>query len=201
MVGYPQAMPRDVLPRFTLEPLIYSSAETEQRFPHAVRMIARSYVGFYERGILNDAAVSLGPFRHTNFNRIETFHFATVDAAAEMAELIASQRLDRLSRNSTQSSSRGDVAAEWRRIAEEREVILHWGRTTGMTGQVVAHYRVERHLGSCSYDAHRAAAKLLAERAKVSIHEPMNSAGVMIEWAEREHRAWFWRCCRECHYL
>jgi plasmid stabilization system protein ParE len=191
-------MPRDVLPKFIPEPRVYSSAETEQRYPHAVRLIARSYVGFYERGLLNDTAANL---RHHHFNRIETFHFITVDAAAEMAELIASQCLDRLSRNSTQGSNRGDVAAEWRRIAEEREGILQWGRTTGMTGQVVAHYRAERHLGSCSYGAHVAAARLLAERAKVSIHDPMNHAGVMIEWAEREHRAWFWRCCRDGHYL
>src|SRR4051812_29947846 len=98
-------MPRDVLPRFTPEPLIYSSAETEQRYPHAVRLIARSFVGFCERGLLNDTAASLGPFRHTNFNRVETFNFGTADAAAEMAELIASHRLDRLSRNSSQGSS------------------------------------------------------------------------------------------------
>ncbi len=194
-------MPRDVLPKFIPEPRMYSSAETEQRFPHAVRLIARSYVGFHERGILNDTAASLGPFRHNNFNRIETFHFVTADAAAEMSEVITSQRLDRLSPNSTQGSSRGDVAAEWRRIAEEREVILAWGRKTGMLGQVVAHYRAERHLGACSYRAHVEAARLLTDRAKVSIGEPMNYAGVMIEWAEREHRAWFWRCCRDGHYL
>jgi hypothetical protein len=194
-------MPRDALPKFTPEPILYSSAETEQRYPHAVRLIARSYVGFHERGLLNDAATSLGPFRHNNWNRIETFRFATADAAAEMAEMIASQRLDRLSRNSTQGSSRGDVAAEWRRIAEEREVILAWGRKTGMTGQVAAHYRAERHYGSCSYRAHVEAARLLIDRAKASIDEPVNHAGVMIEWAEREHRAWFWRCCRDGHYL
>ena len=194
-------MPRDVLPKFTPEPIIYSSAETEQRFPHAVRLIARSYVGFNERGLINDTAASLGPFRHNSFNRIETFHFKTADSAAEMGELIASQRLDRLSRNSTQGSCRGDVAAEWRRIAEEREDILAWGRKAGMLGQVVSHYRAERHLGSCSYRAHVETAKLLAERTMVSIDDPMNSSGVMIEWAEREHRAWFWRCCRDGHYL
>lgn len=194
-------MPRDVLPKYAPEPIIYSSAETEQRYPHAVRLIARSYVGFYERGILNDTAASLGPFRHHHFNRIETFHFVTADAAAELAELIASQRLDRLSKNSSQGSSRGEVAAEWRRIAEEREAILAWGRAAVMLGQVVAHYRAERHLGACSYRAHIESAKLLSEWAKVSIDDPMNYSGVMIEWAEREHRGWFWRCCRDGRYL
>lgn len=194
-------MPRDVLPKYAPEPIIYSSVETEQRYPHAIRLIARSYVDFYERGILNDTAMSLGPFRHNHFNRFETFSFATIDASVEMAELIASQRLDRLFRNSNHGSSRGDVIAEWRRIAEEREGILAWGRRTGLLGQVVAHYRAERHLGSCSYRAHVEATKLLVERAKVSIDDPMNYSGVMVEWAEREHRAWFWRCCRDGHYL
>lgn len=194
-------MPRDALPKFVPEPIIYSSAETEQRFPHAVRLIARSYVGFHERGILNDAANALGPFRHNNWNRIETFRFTKADTAAELAELIASQRLDRLYRNSARSSSRGDVAAEWRRIGEEREAILAWGRKTRELMQVVSHYRFERRMGSCSYQAHVASARLLVERVNTAIDDPMNFAGVFIEWAEREHRAWFWRCCRDGHYL
>jgi len=107
----------------------------------------------YERGLLYDTAASLGPFRHTNFNRIETVHFVTADAAGEMAELIASHCLNRLFLNSAQGSGRDDVVAEWRRIAAEREVILAWGRKTGIVGQVAAHYRAERHYGSCSCEA------------------------------------------------
>jgi hypothetical protein len=34
-----------------------------------------------------------------------------------------------------------------------------------------------------------------------SISDAMNHAGELIEWAEREHRDWFWRCCRDHHRL
>ena len=148
-------MPRDALPKFVPEPIIYSSAETEQRYPHAVRLIARSYVGFHERGILNDAANALGPFRRNNWNRIETFRSARADAAAEMAEVIEGQRLDRLHRSSAQGSSRGDVTAEWRRIGEEREVILlgvarparwHMSSLTTDSRDTSAHVRTKRTL-------------------------------------------------------
>jgi hypothetical protein len=40
-----------------------------------------------------------------------------------------------------------------------------------------------------------AAAKLI-EKLHPAVDDPVNHAGVCIEWAEREHREWFWRCCR-----
>ena len=180
--------------------LALSSAETERLYPYPARMIARSFVGFHERGVLNETAQRIGQLRHSSFNCVETFRFTTADRAAEMAELITSKRLDRLSRNSAQGSSREEVAAEWKRIAEERETILEWGRVTGMLREVVALYRFERHMGSWSYHAHVEAAKLI-DKAHPPIFDPMNLAGVMIEWSEREHREWFWRCCRDGHCL
>ena len=54
-------------------------------------------------------------------------------------------------------------------------------------------YRFERRRGAFSYLAHRAAAKAI-EQIDPSVEDAMTYAGVCIEWAEREHRAWFWRC-------
>jgi hypothetical protein len=34
-----------------------------------------------------------------------------------------------------------------------------------------------------------------------AIDDPMTCAGVCIEWAEREHRQWFWRCTRDHQLL
>lgn len=83
---------------------------------------------------------------------------------------------------------------------DDRELILTWGRTTGLLREVVQEYRFERRQGAPSSEAHVAASKLL-ERADPSLDDPLTFAGVMIEWAEREHRAWFWRCCRDHHLL
>ena len=82
----------------------------------------------------------------------------------------------------------------------EREEILAWGRATGMMREVVQEYRFERHSGTYSYKAHEAAARLI-ENAYPTIADPLNYAGVLIEWSEKEHRAWFWHCCRDGQHL
>ena len=66
--------------------------------------------------------------------------------------------------------------------------------------EVVQEYRFSRRQGDCSNTAHENASGVVA-KADPSIADPMNHAGVLIEWAEREHREWFWRCCRKHHVL
>ena len=39
------------------------------------------------------------------------------------------------------------------------------------------------------------------EKAHPTIADPLNYAGILIEWAERQNRDWFWRCCRDHHTL
>jgi hypothetical protein len=92
------------------------------------------------------------------------------------------------------------VAAEWIRIEQERQTILAWGRSTRILRDVVQEYRFERHMGSRSSTAHEAAARLVA-KADPSIADPLAYARVLIEWAERQHRCWFWRGCRGDHVL
>ena len=85
-------------------------------------------------------------------------------------------------------------------MAGEREAILAWARSTFMLQEIVQEYRFERRQGSYSSMAHIAAARLI-ERRHPAIGNTMTYAGVCIEWAEREHRDWFWRCCRNHHLL
>ncbi len=44
---------------------------------------------------------------------------------------------------------------------------------------------------------------LLTRRREIvaTVADPLAYAGHIIEWAEREHLVWFWRCCREHHVL
>ena len=84
--------------------------------------------------------------------------------------------------------------------AIEREAILDWGRATGLLREVVQQYRFERRQGADSAAAYGEAAKLVAA-ADPRIEDPSKYAHVMIAWAENEHRAWFWRCCRDGHIL
>jgi hypothetical protein len=69
-----------------------------------------------------------------------------------------------------------------------------------MLREVVQQYRFERHAGRHSCNAHQAAAQLI-EKAYPTIADPFNYAGVLIEWSEKEHRSWFWRCCQDHHVL
>lgn len=88
------------------------------------------------------------------------------------------------------------------RLADEmeRETILDWARASGLLREVVQQYRFERRQGADSRAAHCEAAKLVAA-ADPRIVDPLKYAHVMVAWAEREHRAWFWRCCRDGHRL
>jgi len=177
-----------------------TSAELEQAFPHATSIIRRGHWTATEQAELNDWMRQFGDTRCGDFNSVRRYHFTCPQQAAALREHALDLRLHRLRANCTYGATREEMALEWERVAAEREEILAWGRTTGMTRQVVAHYRAERHVGSYSYTAHFAAAKLI-EKAHPTIADPRNHAGVMIEWAEREHRSWFWRCCRGLHHL
>jgi hypothetical protein len=66
--------------------------------------------------------------------------------------------------------------------------------------EIVQAYRFERRQGAFSSAAHAAAAKLV-EKMDPSIGDPLTYADVCFEWAEREHRQWFWRCTRDHHLL
>ena len=85
-------------------------------------------------------------------------------------------------------------------LCDERQAILAWGRAEkGRTMEVVQSYRFARR-GGCYNNAHEDAAKTVVAL-DATVADPKNYAGVLIEWAEREHRAWFWRCCGEHHVL
>ena len=181
-------------------PSYNSSAEIERAFPHATQVIRRGHWMVYEQAEANAMLSKLGEYRSGCFNGVCTFRFMQPEPVAAFAEYAFEKRLHRLKPNSTHGATREEVALEWERRAAEREEILAWGRTSGMTRQVVAHYRAERHVGAWSWPAHLAAARLI-EKAHPTIADPGHYAGVMIEWAEREHRSWFWRCCRGLHQL
>ena len=66
--------------------------------------------------------------------------------------------------------------------------------------EIVQTYRFERRQGAFSSAAHAAAARLV-EKMDATIGNPLTYAGVCIEWAEREHRQWFWRCTRDHQLL
>ena len=177
-----------------------TSAELERAFPHTTAIIRRGYWSAAEHAELNGWMMQFGDMRCGEFNWIRRYYFTCPDQAAKLREHALDLRLHRLRVQCGEGATREEVALEWERMAAEREEILAWGRLTGMTRQVVAHYRAERHVGTYSYTAHFNAAKLI-EKAHPTIADPRNYAGVMIEWAEREHRAWFWRCCRGLHHL
>ena len=177
-----------------------TSAELERAFPHTTAIIRRGYWSAAEHAELNGWMMQFGDMRCGEFNWIRRYYFTCPDQAEKLREHALDLRLHRLRVQCGEGATREEVALEWERMAAEREEILAWGRLTGMTRQVVAHYRAERHVGTYSYTAHFNAAKLI-EKAHPTIVDPRNYAGVMIEWAEREHRAWFWRCCRGLHHL
>jgi len=96
--------------------------------------------------------------------------------------------------------TREEVAAEWGKIGAEREVVLEWGRVGSRLQDVVQMYRFWRREGAYSNTAHSHAAEVV-ENLDPTVDDPLFYAGVLIEWAEREHRTWFWRCCRNHHVL
>ncbi len=177
-----------------------SSEQIERVFPYTAPIIRRGSWTFSETGDVNSEVERLGKHRRFDFNNVHRYRFEREELAAALTEFALSRCLHRLQPNSTRGASREEVALEWERMEAEREEILAWGRTTGMMREVVQEYRFERHRGSYSYNAHEVAARLI-EKAHPTIADPLNYAGVLIEWSEKEHRAWFWRCCRDGHHL
>lgn len=177
-----------------------TSEELERAFPYNTAIIHRGGWTSSEHAELNGWLRQFDDVRSGEFNGIRRFYFTRTEQAEKLCEHALETGLHRLKANCMRGATREEVALEWERMAAEREEILAWGRLTGMTRQVVAHYRAERHVGTYSYTAHFNAAKII-ERTHPTIADPRNYAGVMIEWAEREHRAWFWRCCRGLHHL
>jgi hypothetical protein len=180
---------------------VLSSAEVERLFPHHVRLIMRGHLSYRDRGSVNEFIGSLGEHRNGSFNSIEHHRFARPDCAAAFAEYVNRRVLHRLLRDSEQCPTKEEVSAAWAAIEREREAALAWGRAKpGRLQNVIQEYRFERRQGSYSLVAHEAAARIVAKE-DPAVPNPMNYAGVLIEWAEREHREWFWRCCRDHHVL
>ncbi len=177
-----------------------SSAEIERAFPHTTTIVTRGSWFFSEHSELNAFVHGLGANHSGAFNCLTTYRFGHACQASALAEYALDRRLHRLIPNSRTGAERHEVAEEWVRLADEREAILAWARNTGFLQEVVQTYRFERHRGSYSCTAHREAGALIAKRYP-EIADPLNYAGVIIVWAEREHRVWFWRCCRDHHVL
>lgn len=180
---------------------VLSSAERERWFPYCAAIIRRTGWLVHEQLRFNEVVDRFETeHRQSDFNNIFCVHYRCLKPAQEMADWIAHNRMDRLKPNCTDGAPQEEVAAEWKRIAEERDVIVAWGRRTGMLREVVQQYRFERHQGAYSDTAHVTASKIV-EQADPTIADPLNYAGVLIEWAERQNREWFWRCCRDHHTL
>ncbi len=82
----------------------------------------------------------------------------------------------------------------------DKHAILAWGRRKGRLQEVVQEYRFSRRAGDASDKAHDYASAAVA-RLDLSVADPAIYAAVLIQWMEREHRDWFWRCCRDHHVL
>ena len=178
-----------------------SSADVERLYPARVARIARGELTYAERGSINEEMSCIDrEWRRGHFNGIEYFHFRFPEQGARMAAFLCRQRLHRLVPGSSEAPTPAEVDAEWVRLAQEREAILAWARSTRMLIEIVQAYRFERRQGACSSTAHAVAAKVV-EKAAPSIADPLTWAGVCIEWAEREHRQWFWRCTRDHQLL
>jgi hypothetical protein len=178
-----------------------SSADIERLYPARVARIARGELTYADKGRINEEVSCIDQeWRRGHFNGIDYFHFRFPEQGARMAAFLLNQRLHRLVPGSNQAPTPEEVDAAWARLAREREAILSWARATRMLIEIVQAYRFERRQGAWSSAAHAAAASVVA-KADPSIGDPMTWAGVCIEWAEREHRQWFWRCAREHQLL
>jgi hypothetical protein len=178
-----------------------SSAEVERLYPARVARIARGELSYADRGRINEEMSCIDrEWRGGHFNGIEYFHFRFPEQGARMAAYLMKHRLHRLVPGSSQAPTSDEVDAAWARLAQAREAILAWARSTRMLIEIVQTYRFERRQGAFSSAAHAAAARLV-EKMDPSIGNPLTYAGVCIEWAEREHRQWFWRCTRDHQLL
>lgn len=171
-----------------------TSAGIANLFPMVVARIARGNLTYSERGKLNERAAHIEPrWRAGLFNGIEYFHLRFPEQGALLAAFLLQERLHRIVPESLTPASPEEVEAEWRRMAEQRGVILAWARERKALMDIVQSYRFERRCGAYSNSAHAAAAEIV-KQIDHTVSDPMTYAGVCIEWAEREHREWFWRC-------
>jgi len=176
------------------------SAEIERSLPYVVPIIMRSHLDYGTRGALNEKLEGLGDRHRGQFNGVETHHMQTEWAACVLREYVTERRLHRLVPGSDEGATLDQVVAAWKEIEKDRQAALAWARAKGVLQEVVQEYRYERHRGSYSGTAHEAAGWLVA-KLDATVANPLTRAGYLIEWAEREHRAWFWRCCRSHHVL
>jgi hypothetical protein len=200
--GLPVAGQGDSLPAQSLMRASVSSAANERDFPYSSRIILRTPWLTHEMLNVNQIVADIcNASCAGTFNEICCYRFPRQEQAAKFTDFIRISRYHRLDRNCHDGASPQEVALEWMRIYDERQVILAWARsTTGWLQDVVQAYRFARHEGKYSNAAHEDAGKLVA-KIDPAVADPMNYAGVLIEWAEREHRDWFWRCCRDHHVL
>jgi len=178
-----------------------SSTDVERLFPARIARIARGELTYTEKGRIRVKAGDIdAAWRGGTFNGIEYFHFRFPEQSATMAAFLLREGLHRLVPGSLQAPTPAEVEADWQRLAAQRETILNWARAKKALSEIVQTYRFERRRGAYSYMAHCAAAKTV-EQIDRSIQDAMTYAGVCIEWAEREHRAWFWRCAPDHQVL
>ena len=178
-----------------------SSTNVAFLYPNKVARIARGKLTYADRGRINECAARIdAQWRGGSFNGLEYFHFRFPEQVAIMAAFLLKERLHRLVADSTLAATPEDIEAEWQRMAEQRETILAWARVNKALIEIVQTYRFERRQGAYSSTAHTAAAKLV-EQIDRSVADPMTYAGVCIEWTEREHRQWFWRCAPDHQVL
>lgn len=174
-----------------------SSAEIERRYPYTSPVIRRTLWETHEHLKVNECLAKLtNEYGCGHWNEITCYHFPRQGQAAEFTDFIRAGRFHRLRNNCTKGAGQAEVALEWMRICSEHQAIMAWSRAEkGRLMEVVQTYRFERRRGIHSNVAHEASGKTVA-RLDPTVRNPMKYAGVLIEWAEREHRAWFWRCCR-----
>lgn len=178
-----------------------SSTEIEREFPYTSKVILRTPWRTHEQLAVNDKVHQLAnDYFCGRFNRMRCYHFARQDQAAAFTDFIRQGRYHRLRPDCCEGPSQQELALEWLRLCDERQSILAWGRVGSRLQEVVMAYRFHRKIGCGSEEAHRQSALAVAAL-DGGVSDPLNHAGVLIEWAEREHRAWFWRCCLRHHVL
>ena len=146
-----------------------SSADVERLYP-AGSPASRAASSLMRSGAASTrkCRASTGSGAAAHFNGIEYFHFRFPEQGARMAAFLCRQRLHRLVPGSSEAPTLAEVDAEWVRLAQEREAILAWARSTRMLIEIVQAYRFERRQGACSSTAHAVAAKVVEKAARRS---------------------------------
>src|SRR5436190_2243363 len=134
------------------------------KLPRSMR-IDRGSLSDADRATLSAAASAIDEdHRGGSFNCLQYFRFRLPEQGAATSDVLLSNRMHRLVPDSGVAASPEEVAAEWVRMAKERDAILAWARATHMLIELAQEYRFERRRGSSSYMAHMAAAKLVRVR-------------------------------------